>query len=117
MKITRVQALHYRLPVVKEVADGTQDCLLVRVQTDAGISGLGEVVSGSYVARAVVEAPQSAPFRHGLAHIVEGMDPLDTEAVFQAMFEGTYWYGPGGVSRHAMSGVDMALWDLSLIHI
>ena len=112
MKITRVEALHYRLPVVKEVADGTQDCLLVRVQTDAGISGLGEVVSGSYVARAVVEAPQSAPFRHGLAHIVEGMDPLDTEAVFQAMFEGTYWYGPGGVSRHAMSGVDMALWDI-----
>ena len=112
MKITCVQALHLRLPVVKEVADGTQDCLLVRVETDAGISGLGEVVSGSYVARAVVEAPQSAPFRHGLAHIVEGMDPLDTEAVFQAMCAGTYWFGPGGVSRHAMSGVDMALWDI-----
>ena len=112
MKITRVEALHLRLPVVKEVADGTQDCLIVRVETDAGLSGLGEVVSGSYVARAVVEAPQSAPFRHGLAHIVEGMDPLDTEAVFQAMSSGTYWYGPGGVSRHAMSGVDMALWDI-----
>ena len=112
MKITRVEALHLRLPEVKEVADGTQDCLLIRVETDAGISGLGEVVSGSYVARAVVEAPRSAPFRHGLAQIVEGMDPLDTEAVFQAMREGTYWYGPGGVSRHAMSGIDMALWDI-----
>ncbi|MGY8824284.1 MAG: mandelate racemase/muconate lactonizing enzyme family protein [Candidatus Latescibacterota bacterium] len=112
MKITRVEALHLRLPEVREVADGTQDCLLVRIETDAGISGLGEVVSGSYVARAVVEAPRSAPFRHGLAQIVEGMDPLDTEAVFQAMVAGTYWYGPGGVSRHAMSGIDMALWDI-----
>lgn len=112
MKITRVEALHLRLPEVKEVADGTQDCLIVRVHTDTGITGLGEVVSGSYVARAVVEAPQSAPFRHGLAHIVEGMDPLDTEAVFKAMTAGTYWYGPGGVSRHAMSGIDMALWDI-----
>ena len=83
MKITRVEALHYRLPVVKEVADGTQDCLLVRVQTDAGISGLGEVVSGSYVARAVVEAPQSAPFRHGLAHIVEEWIPSIRKPCFR----------------------------------
>ena len=34
MKITEVEALHLRLPVVQEVADGTQDCLIVRVHTD-----------------------------------------------------------------------------------
>jgi L-rhamnonate dehydratase len=112
MKITQVEAIHLRLPVIREVADGTQDCLLVRVHTDAGITGLGEVVSCSYVARAVVEAPRSAPFRHGLAQIVQGMDPLDTEAAMQAMIAGTAWFGPGGVASHAMSGIDMALWDI-----
>lgn len=112
MKITDVEAIHLRLPKVEEVADGTQDCLIVRVHTDAGITGLGEVVSCSYVARAVVEAPRSAPFRHGLAEIVRGLDPRDTDAATQAMIEGTAWYGPGGVTRHAMSGVDMALWDI-----
>ena len=112
MKITDVEAIHLRLPEVREVADGTQDCLLVRIHTDAGLTGLGEVVSCSYVARAVVESPRSAPFRHGLAQIVAGMDPADTDAVMQAMVEGTAWYGPGGVTRHAMSGVDMALWDI-----
>ena len=112
MKITAVEALHLRLPVVREVADGTQDCLLVRVHTDAGLTGLGEVVSCSYVARAVVEAPRSAPFRHGLAAIVTGMDVEDVEAAAAAMEGGTAWYGPGGVARHAMSGVDMALWDI-----
>ena len=30
MKISRVEALHLRLPEVKEVADGTQDVLIVR---------------------------------------------------------------------------------------
>ena len=112
MKIARVEALHLRLPQVKEVADGTQDCLLVRVHTDTGRCGLGEVVSCSYVARAVIEAPRSAPFRHGLAAILTGMDPFDAEGIWQAMLHSTGWYGPGGVTRHAMSGVDMALWDL-----
>ena len=112
MKITEIEALHLRLPVVQEVADGTQDCLIVRVHTDAGLTGLGEVVSCSYVARSVIEAPRSAPFRHGLASIVEGMDAEDIDAVLQAMIEGTAWYGPGGVTRQAMSGIDMALWDL-----
>ena len=112
MKITEIEALHLRLPVVQEVADGTQDCLIVRVHTDAGLTGLGEVVSCSYVARSVIEAPRSAPFRHGLASIVEGMDAKDIDAVSRAMIEGTAWYGPGGVTRQAMSGIDMALWDL-----
>ena len=112
MKITEIEALHLRLPVVQEVADGTQDCLIVRVHTDTGLTGLGEVVSCSYVARSVIEAPRSAPFRHGLASIVEGMAAEDIDAVLQAMIEGTAWYGPGGVTRQAMSGIDMALWDL-----
>ncbi|NKB69530.1 MAG: mandelate racemase/muconate lactonizing enzyme family protein [Candidatus Latescibacteria bacterium] len=112
MRITNVEALHLRLPQVQEVADGTQDCLLVQVHTDAGITGLGEVVSCSYVARAVIESPRSAPFRHGLAAIVEGMDADDIDGIRQAMIEGTNWYGPGGVTRHAMSGIDMALWDI-----
>jgi len=112
MKITQVEAIHLRLPEVKELADGTQDCLLVSVQTDAGVTGLGEVVSCSTVARSVIAAPRLAPFRHGLASIVTGMDPLDIEGVREAMIEGTAWYGPGGVARQAMSGIDMALWDI-----
>jgi L-rhamnonate dehydratase len=112
MKIVSVEAIHLRLPVVRESADGTQDCLLVRVHTDAGQTGLGEVVSCSHVARAVIEAPRSAPFRHGLAAIVEGMDAADSASVWRAMLEGTSWYGPGGVTRQAMSGIDTALWDL-----
>ena len=112
MKIATVEALHLRLPEVREVADGTQDVLLIRVRDDAGRIGLGEVVSCSYVARAVVEAPRSAPFRHGLAAIATGLDYEDADAVASAAEAGTAWYGPGGIARHAYSGLDMALWDL-----
>ena len=112
VKITEVEAIHLRLPQVREVADGTQDCLVVRLRTDDGLCGLGEAVSCSHVARAVIEAPRSAPFRHGLASIAIGMNPLDRDAVIEALEEGTSWYGPDGVVRHAIGAIDLALWDI-----
>jgi len=45
MKITRVEAIHLRLPEVNERCDGSQETLVVKVHTDAGIYGIGEVDS------------------------------------------------------------------------
>ncbi|HEU4689533.1 MAG TPA: mandelate racemase/muconate lactonizing enzyme family protein [Vicinamibacterales bacterium] len=112
MKITDVIARQLRIPNVENIFDGTQDVLIVEVRTDTGVSGLGEIVSSSYVARSVIEAPRSGGGRHGLREIVRGMDPMDTESVWDAMREGTAWYGRRGVAVHAMAGVDVALWDL-----
>jgi L-rhamnonate dehydratase len=112
MLITEIEALHLRLDHVLLEADGTQECLLVRVTTDAGLVGWGEVVSSSYVAKAVIDAPKAAPYRHGLAVSLTGEDPLDIDACYRKMVRDTAWLGPGGVVRHAISGIDMALWDI-----
>lgn len=45
MKITKVEALYLRQPEVKDQCDSGQDAVIVRVETDAGITGLGEVDS------------------------------------------------------------------------
>lgn len=113
MKITKVEALHLSIPKVREIADGTQDVLLVRVATDEGIVGYGEVVSSSYIGRAVVEAPKSAPRRHGLAAVLIGKDPLDPIARWNDMYEASRWYGRSGVALHVISGIDTALWDIT----
>jgi L-rhamnonate dehydratase len=112
MRITNVETLHLRLDQVLPEADGTQECLLVRVETDTGLIGWGEVVSSSHVAKAVINAPRAAPFRHGLAVSLVGEDPLDGDACYRKMIRDTAWLGPGGVVRHAISGIDMALWDI-----
>jgi L-rhamnonate dehydratase len=112
LKISEVVALQLRIGNIENVFDGTQDVLVVQVSTDEGLTGFGEVVSSSYVARAAIEAPRSGGGRHGLREIVRGMDPLDTSAVWRAMYEGTAWYGRRGVAIHAMAGIDVALWDL-----
>lgn len=112
MKITGIEAIHLRLPEVAAVADGTQESLLVHIDTDAAVSGWGEIVSCAYVAKAVIDAPRSAPFRHGLAAVLIGQDPRDIVGLNQLLRETTAWYGPGGVVGHAISGIDQALWDI-----
>ncbi len=42
MKITRVEAIHLRLPDVNERCDGSQETLVVKVHTDTGLVGLGD---------------------------------------------------------------------------
>ena len=61
--------------------DGTLDVLMVKIHTDEGLTGIGEVTSQSYVCKACFEAPRSAARRHGLASILVGEDPRDVEGV------------------------------------
>ncbi len=112
MTITDVEAIHLRLPQVEQIADGTQDVLVIRLHTDAGLVGIGEVSSQSYVCKAIFEAPPSADRRHGLGYILRGQDPMDIEGLWQRMYYLTSRYGRRGAAIHAISGADLALWDL-----
>jgi L-rhamnonate dehydratase len=112
MKITRVEAIHLRLPDVNERCDGSQDTLVVKVHTDAGITGVGEVDSSPSVAKAIVEAPVSHKICRGLAECVNGQDPFEIDRLVHRMYEGTIYFGRQGAAIQAMSGVEIALWDV-----
>jgi len=112
LRIERVVANQLRIPNIANVFDGTQDVLVVEVTTESGLTGLGEVVSSSYVAKAIIEAPRSGAGRHGLSEAIVGMDATNIDAVRRRMYEQTAWYGRRGVAIHAMSGIEMALWDI-----
>lgn len=112
MRITRVEPIHLRLPEVTVACDGTQDTLIIRVHTDAGIVGIGEVDSCPSVIRAVVEAPRSHQICTGLAELLVGEDPRDIQRLWEKMYAGTIYYGRFGPVIHAISGVDLALWDI-----
>src|SRR5438270_3714558 len=113
MKITEVEAIVLRQPALDEaIADGSQDDLVVRVHTDAGIVGIGEVDSAPEVVKAVIEAPASHFIASGLRHVLIGQDPLDVEGLWDAMYRASIYYGRRGVALHAISGIDIALWDI-----
>jgi L-alanine-DL-glutamate epimerase-like enolase superfamily enzyme len=113
MKITRVEAIPLRLPEVTERCDGSQETLVVKVHTDEGLVGVGEVDSSALVAKAVIEAPLSHKICRGLAECVVGHDPFEIDLLVHRMLEGSIFFGRQGAAVQAMSGVEIALWDLA----
>ena len=113
MKITAVETFYLRLPEIEERCDGTQDTLVVRINTDAGVSGVGEVDSAPLVAKAIIDAPVSHTILRGLREVLIGENPLEIERLWDRMYEATLFFGRRGPVIHAMSGVDLALWDIA----
>ena len=110
MKITKVEAIPLKVEGTDD--ESVLDDLIIRVHTDAGVTGIGEVDASPQVGKAVVDAPDMYQHSRGLANVLVGEDPLHTERLWDKMYRGTTWMGPGGVTIEAMSGIDMALWDI-----
>ena len=116
MKIEQIIAQVLRLPQVDAKTAGTQDTLLIRVRTDTGLEGIGEVDSSPEVAQAVIDAPFSHNIACGLRRLLVGDNPLETQRLWDKMYDGTMYFGRRGVTITAMAGIDMALWDLKGKH-
>lgn len=112
MKITDVEAIYVRSQYVKKQCDSGQDALIVRVHTDEGISGIGEVDSAPLAAQGIILGPYSHSVTSGLKRLLIGEDPFETEYLWDKMFRQNIYAGRFGVGIHAMSGIDIALWDI-----
>ena len=112
MKITDVEAIYVRLPQVKQQCDSGQDALITRVPTDEGITGIGEVDSAPLAVQGTTSGPYSHTLCCGLKQLLLGEDPFETECLWQKMFHNNIYIGQSGVLFHAISGVEMALWDI-----
>lgn len=113
MKITNVEAIVVKQPgEIQLIGDGSQDSAIIKIETDAGITGWGEVDSSPYIVKQIIECPPSHVVCRGLRDIVVGQDPFDVEKIWDDMYRGSFYYGRRSVGIHAMSGIDMAIWDI-----
>ena len=96
MKVTEIKTFCF--------GGGGRKYFIVKVDTDAGFSGLGEVGIGNW-GGAIDQA-----VRH-LADVVVGEDPLATERLWQRMFRGGF-FPADKVYGCAISAIDIALWDI-----
>jgi len=113
VQITDVEAIVLRQAAVDDgIADGSQDDLVVLVHTDEGITGIGEVDSAPDVVAALIRQPASHAVAHSLRSTLVGRDPLDVEGAWEAMYRGLIYIGRRGIAIHAISGIDIALWDI-----
>lgn len=78
--------------------------VFVKITTDAGVHGVGEATL-EYREPTVVAAIQQ------LDRELRGRDPFEIEAIWHDCYRATYFRG-GPVNMSALSGVEMALWDI-----
>ncbi len=112
MKITTVDAIYVRLPEVKRQTDSGQDALLVRIDTDDGVVGVGEVDSAPLAVKGMIEGPYCHEITTGLGELLVGEDPFCIERLWHKMYNRNVYAGRRGLAIHAMSGIDLALWDI-----
>ncbi len=105
MKITQIEAFFCDLTLK---GSSPFNPVLIRVDTDEGISGIGEV-----------GLAYCAGGRAGLAMLkdlfkyVVGKDPMRTEHIWETLFRDTFWGMSGGpVVYGGMSAIDIACWDI-----
>ena len=113
MKITQVRAhvLRSKLEQPFSFSQGwvsSRGATLVEVQTDDGITGWGEALCQG------LQPPEiaAAAIDHALKHLVVGEDPLQPEVLWHRMYHYTRDYGQKGAVVGAISGIDIALWDI-----
>ena len=112
MKITAVDPFYLRMPNITTAADGTQDTLLVRIQTDTGLEGWGECDASPLVSLTVYCCPMS----HGnIINIRTSLigETLDGPDDVLRLSEKTLRNGLDIQQiQHAYSGAEIALWDV-----
>ncbi len=112
MKIVAVDPFYLRMSEITTAADGTQDTLLVRIRTDAGLEGWGECDASPLVSIAVYCCPMS----HGnIINIHESLlgETLDKPEDVLRLSNKVLRNGLDIQHiQHAYSGAEIALWDL-----
>lgn len=107
MKITSIDII--RTPDDGRASDGTLwNPTFVRVNTDEGICGFGEI--GLAYSDAIQAA---AGILKDFGSIVIGMDPMNNEKIWNTLLRSTFWgQGGGTVIFAGISAIDIALWDI-----
>jgi L-rhamnonate dehydratase len=114
LKITDIQAIHVRVedPNIG-LFDGSYDDCIIRVETDAGITGIAEVETLADAVQGIVYARAAHSRARGLRELLIGCDPQDPAALWDLMYESTCYVGRRGLMMHAIGGVDIAIWDIA----
>src|ERR1051325_1221180 len=119
MRITDIEVIILKSPYAYGMDSGAEDshgpdfaCIL-RVHSDEGITGIADIDSNPHVMEAIIEAPAYVGIiSQGLKQAVIGEDPVEVEKIWDRMYQLSLYHGRRGAAIQAMSGIDIAIWDI-----
>jgi L-alanine-DL-glutamate epimerase-like enolase superfamily enzyme len=100
MKITRVETAYWK---TRDDAPFWPHWTWLKIDTDAGVSGIGETYPRNAAEAAVI---------HSAAPSLLGHDPRDIERIWADLYRAFDFQIAGGAEMRALSAIDLALWDL-----
>lgn len=84
---------------------GPMTAAIVEIRTDSGIRGLGTIGGAKgNLAPSIVEGQ--------FKNLLIGQNPFNIELLWEQLFRASQFYGRKGIVIEAISGIDLALWDL-----
>ena len=109
MRITAVRTVTCDIPLARPVVMGdlrftSREYVIVVIETDAGIAGIGFGMTRN--------APIGAIVDRNLAPLLLGSDPLMTEELWERLYYRNLTISGRGIFMRALSAVDVALWDI-----
>ncbi|MEC8390438.1 MAG: mandelate racemase/muconate lactonizing enzyme family protein [Planctomycetota bacterium] len=76
---------------------------LVRISCEGGLEGWGSCFTSASLVNGAIEL---------LWPMLKGESAVEPERVTETLRQSSFWQGRGGAVEHAISGIDLALWDL-----
>ena len=119
MKITNIEVFELQIPFstgvkIKPASNflktDAMDFCLIKIDTDTGITGWGDAFS-FHCRRAVAEA-----ITHMVKPFLIGKNPLDVHQISFELQKKLHLFGRYGITMFAISGIDIALWDIVAKH-
>ena len=107
MTVRQVQAFPVAYPEPND-HDRKRSVCLIKITDEEGVSGWGEACT--YFPEATLAVARLVA---GFSELLVGRDPLHNVAIWRDLRNHAWWYGTGaGLASMALSGIDIALWDL-----
>jgi L-rhamnonate dehydratase len=96
-----------------EDCDGTVDTVVIRLTDSEGRTGIGESDASPEAVKAFLETPTAHIWARHASEVLSGADPVEIAALWERLYESTFYSGRRGLGIHALSAVDLALHDLA----
>lgn len=112
MKITHADFGYYRIPLKNTLVSAKftlthRELVTVRIYTDEGVEGIGWFTTPGVGAKAAKLLAEEH-----MTPLLLGQDPRNNQRIWDSLWTKCHFAGPGGLTTLAISGIDIALWDI-----
>jgi len=93
--------------------DTSSSTVVVRLTDTEGRHGIGEADAPWLAVKAFIEMPTEHSWSQTISKTVIGLDPVEARANWDRLYQATLYPGRRGLGIHALSAIDIAMYDLA----